>query len=132
MRIKLSDADRAHFGCPEWLDVQLGAMRLSEAKALQANGIDPFGLGTMLRGEPMLDADGSPRLDEDGEPLYRLGLETRQVLVWIGLNRAGVRIGLDDLDFEVTAFEIGPDEDEAADEGKAEPAEPTEPATSES
>jgi hypothetical protein len=136
MRIKLSDADRARLGGPEWLSVRLDTLSQVEAEELDAVGVDPDNLNGYLKlrpvfgrdGEPVLDPvldDGKPVLDESGEPKTepRMGWPVRawRLFVWLGLRRAGITLPYWDFDFAKTEVDSAPDEDEKpASEGKDE------------
>jgi hypothetical protein len=80
--IRLGDADRERWGCPEWLEFP-ASLPVRDAKALQAAGgkyLDYFN-----RDEPA----------------------GWQVIVWLALHRAGITVKLDELeDLDLAAISI--------------------------
>jgi len=87
-RLRLSDADRAKFGCPEFLPVSLDAITNREAIALQKAGYPtPRLFREALRVKPVIDpATGEPTPDGD----YSVDVEAWTCLVWLSLRRCGV------------------------------------------
>lgn len=117
MKIRLGDADRERLGCPEWIDVGLDPLTVREAEAIE----DATGL-------PHADAVDlmQPRRQQvSGETTLRISYQPKgiRLLVWLGLYRAGVKVGFDELDFDYRQFmgwhtyeEPGKDEGSPSDE----------------
>lgn len=123
LKIKLGDEDRATFGCPEWMELDLDRKPNSEARELRAAGIDWL---RVAQGEPLIDPDTrQPKRDKDGEVVVSRDWDTiHWVLVWKALRRAGRDFPLADVDFDTGQVEfIWPDE-AGEDEGKDESSTP--------
>jgi hypothetical protein len=102
--IKLADADRARYSCPEVLDCNLSTLMLSEARDLQqVTGYSPDELLDLVSGKPEVDPDGQPLMHEDGRTQRRKRdwMATNPPLVWLGLRRAGIVVQYPELDFQV-------------------------------
>lgn len=110
-RLRLSDADRAKFGCPEFLPVSLDAITNREAIALQKAGYPtPRLFREALRVKPVIDpATGEPTPDGD----YSVDVEAWTCLVWLSLRRCGVETDLATLEWNVDGVDYLPDEETA-------------------
>jgi hypothetical protein len=128
--LRLADADRARYDCPEWIDVDPFAVSVREAMILQTgvtvtDGNDGFVVQfaspgawrKAMAGTPVLDAEGKPVLvdvlDDEGQPvideatgkpkqkpLKQNNYLAQMVLVWLALRRAGVSVSLKDLVYD--------------------------------
>jgi hypothetical protein len=121
MQLRMSDEDREKFGCPEWLDVDLGRVTNRQAAVLQkAYGFRSLDeLGTRFDAQFARAEDGT--IDRAG---LRYDYDTWDALVWLGLKRAGVDADLATLEYQVVGLRLRatPDEIEAAEaaaEGKS-------------
>lgn len=80
MRVRLPESDRVRLGAPEVMDVDLTRISLSEALAIEsATGLTPLGV---LAGASAMH----PR--------------AWLAIVWLGLKRAGVQIGIGEIDLD--------------------------------
>lgn len=104
MRLRLTEADRQRFNCPEFLPISLDGLTNKEAIVLKKLGFP------------------TPRL------LVRALQESAQyeawtAAVWLALKRAGIDVPVEDLEFDI-AVEVLGDEEPAdpvvVEEGKAE------------
>lgn len=114
MRFRLSDADRVRLGCPEWITYDASRMTNREAIVLQKAGYDP---PAKAIGEAWM-----AQFTEVGDDVYELKSIDYAVwtaMVWMALRRDGVKVDLDDLEFDVNdaRSELGQEEPEV-DEGK--------------
>lgn len=134
MKVQLGPADRERYGLDdEPLDVDITALRQSEAEVLDEHGIDPDRWSEFVAGEPVLDGHGRPVMREDQPDLpqrHRPSAKAWRALVWIALRRNGQHVDFADVDFDRRAlrYQLSPAEGGVAEPGKAE--EPSE--TSES
>jgi hypothetical protein len=144
IRLRLGDADRARYDCPEWIEVDPYAIQFKETIAIQAGVViegvtvafdTPQDWRAALSGRPVLGADGQPvmvpRLDDDGSPVLdeqgqpamkakvRADHTATLVLVWLALRRAGAKVGLADVDFDSDSLTwdvvLDPEDDPAPD-----------------
>lgn len=97
IRLRLSDADRERFDCPEWMDLDPHTVSMHEAIALQA--------GATVEGVTIafdLPSDWRASLTSDATPRARLA--GMFVLVWLALRRSGTQLPLSDVDFDADAL----------------------------
>lgn len=92
MKIKLTDADRARYGAPEWLDGNLERLLVSEAEAFQAN---------------VRDAQGNAiALGKYAEWIRAAGVIGVKWRMWLGLHRAGVGVDWAEFDPDLLGAEF--------------------------
>ena len=87
MQIRLSDGERERLGCPELLDCDVTKVTVADAIALESEMGKPFpDLLDLMR----------PELDKgpDGNARGRYKPAGVQLLIWLGLYRAGVAVRL--------------------------------------
>jgi hypothetical protein len=91
---------------------------LTEAIELQdAFGIEPWDLGKMLQGTPVLKPDGSPVMDGD-KPKTKQNLRAWQFVVWVAAKRAGCTVPLHEFDVNVLGLSTVVEPEAAADDPK--------------
>ena len=140
--IRFADADRARLGCQEWLPLDFATISGREAAVIQ-RGFDLEGEWVAFRDpQAWLDAFvGTVVTVEQGKPVTRDVVDehgaTQKVPVrmpnwgaeiiagWLALRRAGVRVSLGDLDFQLDGLDLRaesddgePDDEPEADQGK--------------
>lgn len=124
LQLRLSPADRDRYNLTqEWLDLDVLAVTAREAMLMQV-GADlgdgmivqfdsPSQWRIALNGDPVLGSDGQPVTEDvtadDGTvtstPKRRPNFGAEIATVWLALRRAGVTVGLADVDFDRDAFE---------------------------
>jgi hypothetical protein len=99
IRIRLGDADRERYNCPEWMDFDPLTVRSNEAFAMQA--------GLTIEGTTI----GFNSPNDWRTSLRDSTAAANIVLVWLALRRAGVGVPLGEVeyDFDGAQYEIAPD-----------------------
>lgn len=157
--LRLSDADRARYGCGEWLDVEYGSVTAWEAALIQRGFTrDGLHVGFDSPGIWRRALSGQVVTDESGQPLTRKietddgvkEVEQRRpdfgaevILVWLALRRAGSDVPMAEVDYDTdglrwqTSSDLPPSPDEETVPGESEgkddadsPSEPPNPPTS--
>lgn len=105
IELVLGEADRAAYGCPDVLTLDLERWSVQEAMDLETAGID---FHRVRHGEDVPDPKtGAPAVDEaTGAPIRRYGPGALQVFVWLALRRAGRPVPLAELDFDILALQF--------------------------
>lgn len=147
IRLRLGDADRERYGCPEWMELDPNTVSMGETIAMQ-KGIkveddivafdEPTDWLAAIGGRVVRDADGEPVmenvLDDDGRPI--LGDDGKPertekrvadwgawlFAAWMALRRAGHKVPLRDVDPALPQIRIDfvYDEEPTDAEGKGE------------
>lgn len=137
VRLRLPDADRERYGCPEWLEADIVSVTVWEAALIQRgftrDGIrvafdTPGAWRKALMGEVVTDENDAPRRRPD------FGAEI--MLVWLELRRAGVDVSMAEVEFgyDGLRWDLAPELDPEPDdepvpgesEGKDDAGEPAE------
>jgi hypothetical protein len=114
VRLSLSEADRARFGAPEFLPIDLSTLTNREAVALQGLGFTPRSLNRRLKAKELEDGD------------FELDYAAWDALLWLALRRAGVEVDVHTVEYDVYGLRMLADEEvvplpaEPEDPGKAE------------
>lgn len=120
IRLRLGDADRERYQCPEWIELDPLAVSMRDAVAMQA-GADVDGVTVAFDSPAHWRKALSGSEGHEGSQLA-----ATLVMVWMALRRAGVKVSLSELDFDSDSlgWEMVPDPyDEQPDaEGKDESA----------